>query len=79
MTGSKRKLADYWKPIFIETCRYVDWVSNIVLVEKIRVRIDFRDLNKATPNDAYAMPVADMLINEASRKNCKFPRWGHKV
>jgi hypothetical protein len=73
MTGSKRKLADYWKPIFIETCRYVDWVSNIVLVEKkasdkIRVRIDFRDLNKATPNDEYAMSVADMLINEASRK-----------
>ena len=37
---------------------------------KIRVCIDFRDLNKATPNDEYHMPIADMLINEAS---------GHRV
>ena len=37
---------------------------------KIRVCIDFRDLNKATPKDEYPMPIADMLINEAS---------GHRV
>ena len=33
---------------------------------KIRVYNDFRDLNKATPKDEYPMPIADMLINEAS-------------
>jgi len=33
---------------------------------KIRVCIDFRDLNKATLKDEYPMPIADMLINEAS-------------
>ena len=33
---------------------------------KIRVCIDFRDLNKGTPKDEYPMPIADMLINEAS-------------
>ena len=32
---------------------------------KIRVCIDFRDLNKATPKDEYPMPIGDMLINEA--------------
>ena len=53
----------------------LDWISNIVPVEKkdsgkIRVCIDFRDLNKATPKDEYPMPIADMLINEAS---------GHRV
>ena len=37
---------------------------------KIRVCIDFRDLNKATPKDEYPMHIADMLINEAS---------GHRV
>ena len=37
---------------------------------KIRMCIDFRDLNKATPKDEYPMPIADMLINEAS---------GHRV
>src|SRR6185369_2554709 len=45
---------------------------NIMSVEKkdsskIRVCIDFRDLNKATSKDEYPMPIADMLINEDSR------------
>jgi hypothetical protein len=33
---------------------------------KIQVRIDFRNLNKTTPKDEYPMPIADMLINNAS-------------
>ena len=37
---------------------------------KIRVCIDFRDLNRATLKDEYPMPIADMLINDAS---------GHRV
>jgi hypothetical protein len=60
---------------FIRPCRYVEWVSNIVPVEKkntgkIQICIDFRNLNKATPKDEYPMPKADMLINNAS---------GHRV
>jgi hypothetical protein len=74
MIGLKKRL--------ISSCKrgsfshaYVEWVSNIVPVEKkdfgkIRVCIDFRDLNRATPKDEYPMPIADMLINEAS---------GHRV
>jgi hypothetical protein len=34
---------------------------------KIQVCIDFHNLNKATPKDEYPMPIADMLINNASR------------
>ena len=37
---------------------------------KIRVCIDFTDLNKATHKDEYRMPIANMLINEA---------FGHRV
>jgi hypothetical protein len=37
---------------------------------KIKVCIDFRDLNRATPKDEYPMPIVDMLINDAS---------GHRV
>ena len=33
---------------------------------KIRVCIDFRYLNKATPKYEYLMPIANMLINEVS-------------
>jgi hypothetical protein len=52
---------------FIRLCRYADWISNIVPVEKkgtkkLRVCIDFRDLNRATPKDEYPMPIADFLL-----------------
>jgi hypothetical protein len=58
---------------FIRPCRYEEWVSNIVLVEKkrsdkLRVCIDFHNLNRDTPKDEYHMPIADMLINNASGK-----------
>ena len=55
---------------FIRPCRYAEWVSNIVPVEKesgkLRVCTDFRNLNRATPKDEYPMPIADTLINNAS-------------
>jgi hypothetical protein len=57
---------------FIRPCRYAEWISNIVPVKKknigkIWVCIDFCNLNKVTPKDEYHMPIADMLINNASR------------
>jgi hypothetical protein len=53
---------------FIQPCRYADWVSNIVPVEKknigkIRICVDFRNLNRATPKDEYPMPIANLLID----------------
>ena len=58
----------------IRPCRYAEWISNVVPVYKkngkLRVCIDFRDLNKAMPMDGYPMPIADMLVDAAA---------GHKV
>jgi hypothetical protein len=56
---------------FIQPCRYADWVSNIILVEKknmgkIRICVDFRNLNQATSKDKYLMPVVDLLVDSAS-------------
>jgi hypothetical protein len=55
---------------FIRPRRYAESVSNIVPVEKkesgkLRVCIDFHNLNRATPKDEYPMPIADTLINNA--------------
>ena len=55
---------------FIRPCRYAEWISNIVPVYKkngkMRVCIDFWNLNKATPMDGYPMPVADLLIDASA-------------
>jgi hypothetical protein len=59
---------------FIRPCRYAEWISSVVPVQKKdgrwRVCVDFRDLNRATPKDEYPMPVAETLINVAA---------GHKI
>ena len=63
-----------WSQDNIQSCRYVEWISNVVPVYKkngkLRVCIDFRDLNKDTPMDGYPIPIANMLVNTAA---------GHKV
>jgi hypothetical protein len=59
---------------FIKPCRYAEWISSVVPVQKKdgrwRVCVDFRDFNRATPKDEYPMPVAKILINVAA---------GHKI
>jgi hypothetical protein len=59
---------------FIRPCRYAEWISSVVPMQKKdgrwRVCVDFRDLNRATPKDEYSMPVAETLINAAA---------GHKI
>jgi hypothetical protein len=59
---------------FIRPCRYAEWISSMVPVQKKdgrwHVCVDFRDLNRATPKDEYPMPIAETLINAAA---------GHKM
>jgi hypothetical protein len=59
---------------FFRPCRYAEWISNIVPVYqkngKMRVCIDFGDLNRATHMDGYPMSVVDLLVDAAA---------GHKV
>ena len=70
----KKEITRLYEANFIWQCRYTKWISNIVPVlkknGKLRVCIDFRDLNKATPMDGYPMPIADLLVDVAL---------GHKV
>jgi hypothetical protein len=56
---------------FIQPCRYADWVSNIISVEKknmgtIRICVEFKNLNRATPKEEYPMPIANLLVDGAS-------------
>ena len=55
------------KAKFIIPIRYVQWLANIVHVikknGKLRVCVDFRDLNAATHKDMYVMQIVDMLVD----------------
>jgi hypothetical protein len=56
---------------FIRPYRYGEWVSNIVSVikkdsGKLKVCVDFHNLNRATSKDEYPMHVVDVMINNAS-------------
>ena len=63
----KQEIERLLKVDFIRTARYVQWLSNIILVikknSKVRICIDFHNLNLATPKDEYVMPIADMLAD----------------
>ena len=49
---------------------YPEWLANVVTVlkndDKVRVRVDFRDLNKANPKDDFLLPHIDMLVDSTA-------------
>jgi len=55
---------------FIEEAQYTTWFSNVVLVKKAngkwRMSVDYTDLNKACPRDAYSLLNIDRLIDGAA-------------
>ncbi|CAL2270628.1 unnamed protein product [Prunus armeniaca] len=67
----KKEIEWLLKAGFIRTARYVEWLANIVLVLKkigaLRVCTDYRNLNLATPNDEYPMPMSDLLVDGAAK------------
>ena len=58
------------KAKFIRPTKYVQWLANIVHIMKkngkLRVCVDYRDLNVTTSKDMYTMPIADMLVEYAA-------------
>ncbi|XP_027941195.1 uncharacterized protein LOC114194995 [Vigna unguiculata] len=55
---------------FIEEDHYTTWLSNIVLVKKVngkwRMCVDYTDLNRTCPRDAYPLPNIDWLVDGAA-------------
>ena len=49
--------------------KHPKWLSNVVPVKKkngqIRCYVDFRNLNKACPKDAFLLPNIDLLVDSA--------------
>ena len=59
---------------FVREKQHPDWIANIVPVlkknEKIRICIDFHDLNAACPKDEFPLPLTVVMIDNT----CSFER-----
>ena len=59
---------------FIKEEQHPDWIANIVPItkknEKIRICIDFCDLNKVCPKNEFPLPITDVMIDNT----CGFER-----
>ena len=52
---------------FIEVSNYPEWIENVVPIlkknGKVRVYVDFSDLNQATLNNNFPLPHIDVLVD----------------
>ncbi|CAL2247886.1 unnamed protein product [Prunus armeniaca] len=67
----KEEIERLLKAGFIRPAIYADWLANIVPVLKrkigaVRICVDYRNLNEASPKDEYSMSMADMLVDGAA-------------
>ena len=63
---------------FLEVVKYPEWVANIVPIlkkdGKVKMCIDYRDLNRASPKDNISLPHIDTLVDNTA-KNSRFSSW----
>ena len=55
---------------FIIEIKYPEWLANVVVVpkkgEKLRVCVDYTDLNEAYPKDSFPLPRIDQIVDAST-------------
>ena len=68
--ATTKAVKDLLEANFISEAKYTTWLSNVVLVKKSngkwRMCVDYTDLNRACPKDAYILPNIDKIIGISS-------------
>ena len=66
----REEIAKQIQANFLEVVDYLQWLANIVPVPKkdgkVRIYVDFRNLNKACPKDDFSLPHIDVIIDSAA-------------
>ena len=67
----KEEVTKQLKVGFIKTINQAEWIANVMPVHKkdgkVRICVDFRDLNKACPKDDFPFPHIDVMIDNTTR------------
>ena len=67
----KEKVKKQLDARFLEVSKYLQWVANIVPVPKkdgkVRMCVDYRDLNRASPKDNFPLPHIDTLMDNMAK------------
>jgi hypothetical protein len=68
--AAEKAVKDLLEANFISEAKYTTWLSNVVLVKKSngkwRMCVDYTDLNRPYPKDAYPLPNKDKLVDNSS-------------
>ena len=63
----KEEVEKQYNAGFLRVVNYSEWLANVVPMPKkdgkVRICVDFRDLNKASPKDNFPLPHIDVLVN----------------
>ena len=58
---------------FLEVAKYTKWVANRVLIPKkdgkVRMCVDYRDLNRTSPKDNFPLPHIDTLVDNTTKNS----------
>ncbi|KAL6330639.1 hypothetical protein AAG906_003250 [Vitis piasezkii] len=69
MLGLDPSIVQHHLPLLPHVKLYPEWLANVVPVPKnegkVRVCVDFRDLNEASPKDDFSLPHIDMVVDNA--------------
>ncbi|RDX66416.1 hypothetical protein CR513_54818, partial [Mucuna pruriens] len=67
----KEEVEKQWNVDFLAVAEYPQWVAHIVSVPKkdgkVRMCIDYKDLNRASPKDNFPLPHIDMLVDNTAQ------------
>jgi len=69
----KEKVKKQFDTGFLEVAKYPEWVANIVPVPKkdgkVRMCVDYRDLNQASTKDNFPLPHIDTLVDNTAKNS----------
>ncbi|RDX61238.1 hypothetical protein CR513_60553, partial [Mucuna pruriens] len=67
----KEEVEKQWNASFLAVAEYPQWVANIVSVPKkdgkVRMYVNHKDLNRASPRDNFPLPHIDLLVDNTAQ------------